>query len=180
MWHVVQSSKNRAGTTAKVYKSVRRTAMMFASALPRHPRTSGSVGPRAWWPDARRARTAGCRPGSSGLEGVGGAVLSHRAAPAVPSAQQGLTSEFGMGSGVSPALSPPTTSSGSGGEVLVPRARLACAGIRGPAPCGPVKPHGPLVRLGCTCCHASTCRLSTQWSSAALQGALRPGKIHLG
>ena len=33
---------------------------------------------------------------------AGGAVLSHRVAPAVPSAQWGLTSEFGMGSGVSP------------------------------------------------------------------------------
>src|SRR6185437_10958223 len=38
---------------------------------------------------------------------AGGAVLSHRVAPAVPSAQRGLTSEFGMGSGVSPALVPP-------------------------------------------------------------------------
>jgi hypothetical protein len=37
------------------------------------------------------------------VEKAGGAVLSHRVAPAVPSAQQGLTSEFGMGSGGSPA-----------------------------------------------------------------------------
>ena len=32
-----------------------------------------------------------------------------------------------------------------------------------------VKPHGRLVRLGFTCCHASTCRLSTYSSRTALQ-----------
>lgn len=56
----------------------------------------------------KRARL-GDRVGSSasGLTWVdvaGSAVLSHRVAPAVPSAQRGLTSEFGMGSGGSPAL----------------------------------------------------------------------------
>jgi len=38
-----------------------------------------------------------------GIELAGGAVLSHRVAPAVPSAQRVFTSEFGMGSGGSPA-----------------------------------------------------------------------------
>jgi hypothetical protein len=42
-------------------------------------------------------------------------------------------------------------------------------------PSDPVKPHGPLVRLGSTCCHASTCRLSTWWSPTALQGSCDPG-----
>ena len=32
------------------------------------------------------------------------ALLSHRVIPAVPSPKRGLTSEFGMGSGVAPAL----------------------------------------------------------------------------
>ncbi len=32
----------------------------------------------------------------------GDVLLSHRVTPAVPSAQEGLTSEFGMGSGVAP------------------------------------------------------------------------------
>jgi hypothetical protein len=32
----------------------------------------------------------------------GNDLLSHRVSPAVPSAQEGLTSEFGMGSGVTP------------------------------------------------------------------------------
>ena len=32
------------------------------------------------------------------------ALLSHRVSPAVPSPKRGLTSEFGMGSGVAPAL----------------------------------------------------------------------------
>ena len=39
---------------------------------------------------------------------AGSDVLSHRVAPAVPFARQDLTSEFGMGSGVTPALWPPT------------------------------------------------------------------------
>jgi hypothetical protein len=37
----------------------------------------------------------------------GGVLLSHTATHAVPSALKGLTSEFGMVSGVSPLLSPP-------------------------------------------------------------------------
>src|SRR5690606_21925284 len=44
----------------------------------------------------------------------------------------------------------------------------------------PVKPHGHLVRLGCTCCHASTCRLSTWSSPTALQGSCDPGGFILG
>ena len=48
--------------------------------------------PRSWWIEAGVAE-----------EEAGGAVLSHRVAPAVPSAQRVFTSEFGMGSGGSPA-----------------------------------------------------------------------------
>ena len=44
---------------------------------------------------------------------------------------------------------------------------------------GPAKPHGPLVRLGCSACAPCTCRLSTWWSPTALQGDQVPGKIHL-
>ena len=40
---------------------------------------------------------------------AGGDVLSHRVPPAVPSAQQSLTTVFGMGTGVSSALRPPAT-----------------------------------------------------------------------
>jgi hypothetical protein len=39
----------------------------------------------------------------------GSVLLSHRVSPAVPSAQEGLTSEFGMGSGVAPPVKPPET-----------------------------------------------------------------------
>ena len=42
-----------------------------------------------------------------------------------------------------------------------------------------VKPLGHLVRLGCTCHHASTCRLSTCSSRTALLRASRPGSAHL-
>ena len=41
---------------------------------------------------------------------AGGDVLSHRVAPAVPSARQSLTTVFEMGTGVSSALRPPATS----------------------------------------------------------------------
>ena len=41
-------------------------------------------------------------------EMVGGDLLSHNVTVAVPSALEGLTAEFGMGSGVPPPLSPPT------------------------------------------------------------------------
>ena len=43
----------------------------------------------------------------TGLHNSGGVLLSHRAAPAVPSALIGLTSEFGMGSGVTLPTLPP-------------------------------------------------------------------------
>jgi hypothetical protein len=39
----------------------------------------------------------------------GGVLLSHAVAHVVSSALQGLTTEFGMGSGVAPALWPPET-----------------------------------------------------------------------
>jgi hypothetical protein len=39
----------------------------------------------------------------------GGVLLSHAVTHVVPSALQGLTTEFGMGSGVTPAVWPPET-----------------------------------------------------------------------
>ena len=39
---------------------------------------------------------------------LGNDLLSHQAAPAVPSAQEGLTSVFEMGTGVTPPLSSPS------------------------------------------------------------------------
>jgi hypothetical protein len=59
-------------------------------------------------PERRKAPSATRAKGASGSKKVGGVVLSHRVAPAVPSAQRGLTSEFGMGSGVALAPCPPT------------------------------------------------------------------------
>jgi hypothetical protein len=47
-------------------------------------------------------------------EEIGDDVLSHRVAPAVPSALWGLTSEFGMGSGGSPMLESPIIEIGRG------------------------------------------------------------------
>src|SRR5262249_47287781 len=39
----------------------------------------------------------------------GGVLLSHRVSPAVPSALEGLTSVFEMGTGVAPPAKPPET-----------------------------------------------------------------------
>ena len=44
-----------------------------------------------------------------GKENSGGDLLSHTVSRAVPSALEGLTSEFGMGSGVTPPALPPET-----------------------------------------------------------------------
>ena len=46
------------------------------------------------------------------LEESGGVLLSHKGNPAVPSAQRGFTSVFGMGTGGSHALSPPKNVAG--------------------------------------------------------------------
>jgi hypothetical protein len=43
----------------------------------------------------------------SGIKALGNDLLSHRVTAAVPSAREGLTSVFGMGTGVSPPPWPP-------------------------------------------------------------------------
>ena len=60
-----------------------------------------------------------------------------------------------------------------------PRVSLLWLSMDRPLVVRPVKPHGPLVRLGCSACAPCTCRLSTWWSPTALQGSRAPGKIHL-
>ncbi len=112
---------------------------------------------------------------------------SHRRAtlppgnPAVPSPRQGLTSVFGMGTGVAPALwtvgkpiqitgstaSFPTTEWLSG-----PRADIAPGMLV-------VKPHGRLVPVSFTHCCASTSGLSTSSSRTALQETEVSGRSHL-
>ena len=47
------------------------------------------------------------RPASIARRRVGDVLLSHRAAPAVSSGLEGLTTVFGMGTGVSPPLESP-------------------------------------------------------------------------
>jgi hypothetical protein len=46
--------------------------------------------------------------------------------------------------------------------------------------CWRVKPHGRLVRVGCTRCRASTARLSTWWSTTDLQESQGLGSAYLG
>ena len=43
------------------------------------------------------------------MNNPGGVLLSHRVSPAVPSALEGLTSVFEMGTGVAPPAKPPET-----------------------------------------------------------------------
>ena len=53
-------------------------------------------------------------------------LLSHRIAPAVPSALEGLTSVFGMGTGVAPPALPP-------GKNRRKRKHSICANFRAPS-----------------------------------------------
>ena len=98
---------------------------------------------------------------------------------AVPSALEGLTAVFGMGTGVSPPLSPPETESGSNnrssGQVVV---REQASGSSAQAE-SVVKPHGHLVPVSSTPYGASTPGLSTSSSSRGLQGPCGPGMPYL-
>ena len=97
----------------------------------------------------------------------GSDLLSHPVTQAVPSAQEGLTSGFGMGPGVSPPLWPP--------KRCLPIAREAAEGA---IPEQRLENHdsereqsqvlGLLVPVGSTRCRASTSGLSTSWSSRGL------------
>ena len=81
------------------------------------------------------SRLAPARPAQR-APGAGGALVSHRVAPAVPSALAGLTSGFGMGPGVPPPPWPPA-----------PGGRCGAVGgrVRGPRPRG--RPGGRTARL---------------------------------
>ena len=128
----------------------------------------------------KQMRPRSCAPGPL-------ASRSHRRAtlppgnPAVPSPMRGLTSVFGMGTGVAPA---PWTV----GKLLVFDHRTAFRAKRCSAPSLPapvaraqmVKPHGRLVPVSSTHCCASTSGLSTSSSRTALQGTEVPGRSRLG
>ncbi len=123
------------------------------------------------------------RPGGSEISS-GGDLLSHTDDRAVPSALEGLTSEFGMGSGVAPPATPPeklktrfepsTLSSRlcdlrSAGRALAPNPGLHPASNKRQQEKKVIKPHGRLVPVSSTCCHASTPGLLPR----GLRGALR-------
>ena len=84
--------------------------------------------------------------------------------PAVPWLRGGFTSVFGMGTGVSPLPWAPALEGGSRDE-YEPKFR-----VEGFMRLNQVKPHGRLVPVGFTCCHASTPGLSNRWSTCDLQG----------
>ena len=116
---------------------------------------------------------------------VGGDLLSHNVTVAVPSALEGLTAEFGMGSGVPPPLSPPTKVV-AGFDLRTEQTRVVTlaafkcawpwAGHADIATCRSTccveKPNGRLVLLSSMCYHTSTYSLSTSSSSTDLQGKL--------
>ncbi len=64
----------------------------------------------------KRETPARSDPDGRFIEQAGGDVLSHAVSHAVPSALRGLTSVFGMGTGVALALWPPAIDTGSRGE----------------------------------------------------------------
>ena len=114
---------------------------------------------------------------SSGLHGSGSDLLSHTVARAVPSALEGLTSVFGMGTGVAPPKLPPefwehadwpgvplTNTKKSSISVRLGSSeglcRLAAHGGREKFE-NISKPHELLVPVSSTHCCASTSGLST-------------------
>ncbi len=62
---------------------------------------------------------------------LGNDLLSHRVAPTVPSALEGLTSVFGKGTGVSPSLSSPEHSDDP--DLLTDRTKIASQPLPGGA-----------------------------------------------
>ena len=73
----------------------------------------------------------------------GNDLLSHAVTSAVPSALEGLTSVFGMGTGVAPPASPPGIEWQSNTLIL----ECSQAMSRSIYECNVVKPHGRLVPL---------------------------------
>jgi hypothetical protein len=64
-------------------------------------------GPVPLWPLFECSGTPPCGDGPIKIKKPGNDLLSHPAAQAVPSARAGLTSVFGMGTGVAPPLKSP-------------------------------------------------------------------------
>ena len=92
----------------------RRGSVRVAGLEPQRPGpTNEKRPPSVGWPASSRdgqtpKRKKAAQRWLGGLEkSSGGVLLSHRENPAVPSAQRGLTTEFGMGSGVTLSLWPP-------------------------------------------------------------------------
>ncbi len=85
--------------------------------------------------------------GPGALNYPGSDLLSRTVTSAVPSALEGLTSVFGMGTGVAP----PATAPGTGGKSMTlvfggSQATFAWQAVMDE--CNVVKPHGRLVPLG--------------------------------
>jgi hypothetical protein len=128
------------------------------------------------------------RSGVAAIKKPGNDLLSHRQA-AVPSARQGLTSVFGMGTGGSPAPLSPGNILLKGKERTKKKASWAPAASRPwrSSGCRPstlarrasvgenmVKPHGKLVLVSLMRCRTYTSSLSTWFSPRYLQGDLLP------
>ena len=91
-------------TISKTHRCGAPSASMPSPWTPAPDRTRGSPAQGA----QRKTRSALCDCSQRALgKGAGDNLLSHRVAPAVPSAPEGLTSVFGMGTGGTPRLSSP-------------------------------------------------------------------------
>jgi hypothetical protein len=95
--------------------------------------------------DESKPRWLGLERAGLASAAAGDDVLSHPVSRAVPSARRGLTTVFGMGTGVALAQWPPAKEPAGVGE-----RKLQCTVLQevGPAICGTAKPLGRLVRLG--------------------------------
>jgi hypothetical protein len=132
---------------------VRLASAMAVTLITGRKRVKGARGPSSRRasrsPETRQALREARR--ACAKKKSGDVLLSHRASPAVPSALEGLTSEFGMGSGVTP---PPWSPENRRHPSRLGQ-RPEPAGLRSGAPVtiiggrhrNTVKPHGRLVRV---------------------------------
>ena len=132
----------------------------------------------------------------------GGDLRSHTVSRAVSSALKGLTSVFGMGTGVTPSLAPPETFYRQAPSIeepaqsfprifaevsrhirelsrvrgLVRRFKPLASEFRSGQKFQ-VKPHDRLVQVSCARYRASTSCLSTWWSTRGLQATCVAGDL---
>jgi hypothetical protein len=130
-------TRGRGGASSSVTRTwaprSRRAACRGFVAHPRTRSVARSLG-------LRNKKTPRSVSWSGADDKPGGVLLSHRVAPAVPSAQEGLTTVFGMGTGVAPPVWPPEKFSKRDSRFVDSSYVVWVMFASQPPPCGPRAP----------------------------------------